>query len=148
MRYKTLLDLIESASQTHGTLSEKYQELELLVTSEKTLWLLEYLNRHEIRMAETFKAAKDQLNGFSDMSLEYTPEWSGRDLVGELECVNINDVDSILSRALEVDSVVLEGLRGARDQARSERCRELMQHLINMATDEQRRVATSLVKAV
>ena len=148
MRYKTIRDLIESASQTHDTLSEKYRDLELLVTSEKTLWLLEYLNRHEARMAETFKAAKDQLNGMGDLPLALIPEWSGRDLAGELECADMNDVDSIINRALEVDGVVLEGLRCARDQTQSPECRELMQHLINMASNEQKRVAASLVKVV
>ena len=149
MRFQTVHDLIDHSTQLHLALSNKYAELEMLVSSERAQWLLEYLNRHEANMAEALQKYDDDLKkGIKETWMQFTPDWKNRDLVGELETMNLNDLNDIIQVALQVDAVLVESLRTARDTAETEELMDLIQGLLDLEDAEQHVIARSMVRGL
>ena len=149
MRFQTVHDLIDHSTQLHLALSNKYAELEMLVSSERAQWLLEYLNRHEANMAEALQRYDDDLKkGIKETWMQFTPDWKNRDLVGELETMNLNDLNDIIQVSLQVDAVLVESLRTARDTAETEELMDLIQGLLDLEDAEQHVIARSMVRGL
>ena len=149
MRFQTVHDLIDHSTQLHLALSNKYAELEMLVSSERAQWLLEYLNRHEANMAEALQKYDDDLKkGIKETWMQFTPDWKNRDLVGELETMNLNDLNDIIQVSLQVDAVLVESLRTARDTAETEELMDLIQGLLDLEDAEQHVIARSMVRGL
>lgn len=74
MRFETVKDIIEVIRQLHEALSRQYAELEQLTTSERAALMLDYLARHERRLAAALQHyEQDAARGILETWLQYAP---------------------------------------------------------------------------
>ncbi len=149
MRFHTVHDVIDQSRSIHVALSHKYQELEQLVSSERAQWLLEYLNRHENRMAEALRKYDDDLSAsIKETWLQQDPHWVSEDILNSLEDIDANDTQALMSAALSVDTAIVDGYRALARTADTDEIRAVLGSILDMEDQEQHRIATGLMRGL
>ena len=92
MRFETVKDFIEVIRQLHDALSRQYAELEQLATSERAALMLDYLARHERRLAAALQHyEQDAARGILETWLQHIPELDSAPLVEQIRATDLND---------------------------------------------------------
>lgn len=142
MRFETVRDIVEQSRQLHRALAAQYTELEQLTTSERAQLMLDYLARHERRLAEAMgQYEQDAARGLLDAWLQYAPTLDAAELVTRLRDVDLNDLDAVVAAALAVDEHLLAVYREIEEQADTEELREVARSLQRIESNEAHRLA-------
>jgi hypothetical protein len=142
MRFKTVGDVLKVVKEFHDRLARQFQELEQLTTSERAQLMLDYLNRHEQNLARaTQQFADDARTGLVNTWLDFVPEEHPENLLEKVRGVDLNDVDSIVAVALEVDDYLIELYGELADHADTEEVQQIFQSFIRLEDNERHTVA-------
>lgn len=142
MRFETVRDIVEQSRQLHQALAAQYTELEQLTTSERAQLMLDYLARHEARLAEAMdQYEQDAAQGLLETWLQYAPTLDAGDLVTRLRDTDINDLDAVVAAALAIDDHLLAVYREIEQQADTEELREVARSLQQIEHNEAHRLA-------
>lgn len=142
MRFETVRDIVEQSRQLHQALAAQYTELEQLTTSERAQLMLDYLARHETRLAEAMgNYEQDAASGLLETWLQYVPELDAAAVVARLRGVDLNDVEAVVAAALAVDDHLLAVYREIEEQADIESLREVARSLQQIERNEEHQLA-------
>ena len=142
MRFQTLADVLEVVKTFHKALAEQFSELEQLTTSERAQLMLDYLNRHERHLSQaTAQYGKDADSGLLHTWLQFAPESHPQDLVAKIRAVDMNDVDSIVAVALEVDDYLIQLYRDLLADSETDELKEGFESLIRLEDNERHTLA-------
>lgn len=144
MRFSTIQDVLDFARKLHAALSAQFAELEQLASSERARLMLAYLHRHEEHLAQTMASYEvDVARGIADLWLQRVPELQSDDLVDKVRSVDLNDVDSIVAVALDVDEYLIKLYRCMADEVDSDAGKEVFKSLIQLEDNERHRISRS-----
>jgi flagellar motor component MotA len=142
MRFQTVADVLNVVKEFHASLARQFQELEQLTTSERAQLMLDYLNRHEQNLARTTQQFADDTNpGLLHTWLQFAPETHPETLLEKVRTVDLNDVDSIVAVALEVDDYLIDLYGMVVDHADTDEVKEVFQSFIKLEDNERHTVA-------
>lgn len=142
MGFETVKDIIEVVRQLHQALSRQYAELEQLATSERAALLLDYLARHERRLAEALQRyEQDVVGGILETWLQNIPELDIAPLVEQVRATDLNDVEAVVAAALAVDAHLLAVYRELEQRAPTDTLREIARSLQQLECNEAQRLA-------
>lgn len=142
MRFETVRDIVEQARALHQALSAQYTELEQLATGERAQLMLDYLARHERRLAEAMSHyAQDAAAGLLEAWLQQVPVLDAAALVEHLRTVDPNDVEAVVAAALAVDDHLLAVLDEMERHATTDTLRDLARSLQQLERNEEHQIA-------
>ncbi len=142
MRFQTLADVLDVVKAFHKALAGQLAELEQLTTSERAQLMLDYLNRHEQHLSEATTQYSDAADvGLLNTWLQFAPESHPEDLVAKVRGVDLNDVDSIVAVALEVDDYLVQLYRDLLADSETDELREVFESLIQLENNERHKLA-------
>ncbi|GMU46687.1 MAG: hypothetical protein IT469_09590 [Pseudomonadales bacterium] len=142
MRFETVKDIIEVIRQLHDALSRQYAELEQLATSERATLMLDYLARHERRLAAALQHyEQDAARGILETWLQHIPELDATPLVEQVRAADLNDVEAVVAAALAVDEHLLAVYRELEQRAPTDTLREIAHSLQQLECNEAQRLA-------
>lgn len=142
MRFETVRDIVEQSRQLHQALAAQYAELEQLTTSERAQLLLDYLARHEARLAEAMgNYERDAAPGVLESWLQYVPELDAAAVVARLRGVDLNDVEAVVAAALAVDDHLLAVFREMEHHAATDALRDIARSLQQIERNEEHQLA-------
>ncbi len=146
MGFQTLHDVIEQSQSIHSALSQKYKELEYLASSDEALWLLEYLNRHESRLADALKIYDEDLSShIKGTCLQQDPHWVEDEIFTSLDAIDINDPRALMAAALSMDTAIVDGYRALARTTDNEEIRSALSSILKMEDQEQHQIAKGLI---
>lgn len=142
MRFETVRDIVEQSRQLHQALAAQYAELEQLTTSERAQLLLDYLARHEARLAEAMgNYERDAASGLLETWLQYVPELDAAAVIARLRGVDLNDVEAVVVAALAVDDHLLAVFREMEHHAATDALRDIARSLQQIECNEEHQLA-------
>ncbi len=142
MRFQTVADVLNVVKEFHASLARQFQELEQLSTSDRAQLMLDYLNRHEQNLARTTAQFADDANpGLLHTWLQFAPETHPETLLEKVRNVNLNNVDSIVAVALEVDDYLISLYGQVVDHADTDEVKEVFRSFINLEDSERHTVS-------
>lgn len=142
MRFQTVADVLSVVKQFHTALAAQFAELEQLTTSERAQLMLDYLNRHEKNLTRaTEQFASDADPGLLHTWLQFAPETHPEDLLEKVRNVDLNDVDSIVLVALEVDDHLCNLYSDVVELTDSDEVREVFKSLVRLEDNERHTLA-------
>jgi hypothetical protein len=137
MRFQTVADVLNVVKQFHTSLAGQFAELEQLTTSERAQLMLDYLNRHEQNLARaTEQFANDANPGLLDTWLQFVPETHPESLLEKVRNVDLNDVNSIVLVALEVDDHLCNLYGDVVEHTDSDEVKEVFKSLLRLEDNE------------
>jgi hypothetical protein len=147
MTFQTVKDIVDHARRLHEALSRQYEELEQLTTSERAQLLLDYLHRHERRLAEALRDYEaDAAHGILETWLQYAPKLDSGPLLERIRTVDLNDVEAVVAAALAVDDYLLEVFQEIEEQAEVETLREVARSLQQIERNEEHLLARDALR--
>jgi rubrerythrin len=142
MRFKTVADVLDVVKQFHSALARQFAELEQVTTSERAQLMLDYLHRHERNLA---KAIEQYFNDANESVLhawlQYAPEVHPEELLQKVRSVDLNDVDSIVRVALEIDDYLLDLYREVAAHADTDEVKDAFESFVRVENNERHNVA-------
>ncbi|MFZ5654395.1 MAG: hypothetical protein ACOY42_08355 [Pseudomonadota bacterium] len=147
MTFQTVKDIVDHARRLHEALSRQYAELEQLTTSERAQLLLDYLHRHERRLAEALRDYEaDAAHGILETWLQYAPKLDSGPLLERIRTVDLNDVEAVVAAALAVDDYLLKVFQEIEEQAEVETLREVARSLQQIERNEEHLLARDALR--
>ena len=144
MRFKTVADVLDVVKEFHGSLARQFAELEQITTSERAQLMLDYLNRHEQNLARaTDQFLNDADPGLLHTWLQYVPDFHPEGMLEKVRSVDLNDVNSIVAVALQVDDYLISLYGEIVDHTDTEEVKEVFKSLIKLEDNERHTVARS-----
>ena len=142
MRFQTVADVLDVVKELHASLARQFEELEQLTTSERAQLMLDYLNRHEQNLARATQQYTNDANpGLLHTWLQYAPETHPEGLVEKVRNVDLNDVDSIVAVALEVDDYLIGLYNQVVDHADTDEVKEVFNSFIKLEDNDRHTIA-------
>ena len=137
MRFQTVADVLNVVKDFHASLARQFAELEQLTTSERAQLMLDYLNRHEQNLARaTEQFSSDASPGLMNTWLQLAPETHPENLLEKVRNVDLNDVDSIVAVALEVDDYLVSLYGEVAAHADTDEAKEVFLNLVKLEDNE------------
>lgn len=144
MRFETVADVLNTVKDLHTALARQFGELEQLTTSERAQLMLDYLHRHEKQLALAMEQYEKQAGpGIMDTWLQYAPQWQPQELIDKVRGVDLNDVDSIVKVALEVDDYLVDLYREAAEESDIPEVKEAFASFAQVEDNERHKTARS-----
>ena len=142
MRFRTVADVLNVVKKFHAALARQFAELEQLTTSERAQLMLDYLNRHEQNLVKaTEQFVKDADAGVLDTWLQFAPETHPENLLEKVRNVDLNDVNSIVLVALEVDDHLCNLYDDVLEHANTDEVKEVFKSLVRLEDSERHMIS-------
>lgn len=140
MSFETTRDLLQGAQQLHQKLSRYYQKVSKKTDKERIKMLLEYLSRHERRLADSVKKYTD---GAADNVLQtwyqYAPRKNLDDLLKDIEITPDMPIDEVLRSVIAFDDALIALYQELAQHAGSPTVRDVFTNLLEMEKSEKLR---------
>lgn len=138
MRYKNIDEILAWTGSFHADLAQQYQQLSHQHDRQRLEMLLDYLAEHERLLADTLKQIREDgepavLNTWFDKAPEIPVPSSQPELA---ELIRSDSVDSIVATALKFHDGIVNIYTELRDQAPTDRTRQLFEDLANLEKHE------------
>lgn len=138
MRYKNIDEILAWTGRFHAELAQHYQQLSRQHDRQRLEMLLDYLAEHQQRLAVTLQQIREESEpAIRDTWFDNAPDIPGPDDMPELaELIRSDSVDSIVATALKFHDGIIEIYNDLRDQAPTDKTRQLFENLAAMEHHE------------
>lgn len=140
-----MIDLLKRGEQFHKDLADYYENLESHMRREEVRRVLEYMSWHERCLEHCFHDyEKSAPQGVAHAWFKGVPDINLARLLDEARIAPDASVDDVLQLALRVDDALIEIYKFLRERTMSEELKEVLDQLMTMEREEEKRMAWSL----